>query len=89
MEASEPAKLRDKIVTATTKYLAQSDQWSTVAIIRNNAGEFMCILRKILGIKQEDQKKTTVSPSPKPKSQNKDSALSRNHKRGATFHPGD
>ncbi len=61
MEASEPTKLRDKIVTATSKYLAQSGQWASVGIIRNDAEEFIDTLRKILGIKHK-QPKTDREP---------------------------
>ncbi len=35
MEASDLVKIRDQIVSVTTKYLAQADQWSTIDIIKN------------------------------------------------------
>jgi hypothetical protein len=56
MSTHEPTQLRDKIVSAATKYLAQSDQWASVAIIQKNTDDFMDTLCSILKIKRKVQK---------------------------------
>ena len=56
MSTHEPTQLRDKIVSAATKYLAQSDQWATVAIIQKNTDDLMDTLCSILKIKRRVHK---------------------------------
>ncbi len=41
MEASDLFKIRDQIVSTTTKFLAQIDQWATIDIIKDSTTDLV------------------------------------------------
>ena len=51
MQVSQPQTMRDKIVVYTTKYLSQTDQWSTVAVIQDHTAKLVDYLQDVVGIK--------------------------------------
>ena len=50
MQVSQPQTMRDRITSATTKYLALADQWSTVEIIKEHTGKLIDLLADVVGI---------------------------------------
>ncbi len=54
MEASDLFKIRDQIVSATTKYLAQKDQWATIDIIKSSTTDLVARLCSIVQTKQKN-----------------------------------
>ena len=51
MQVTQPQTMRDKIVVYTTKYLSQSEQWSTVAVIQDHTTKLVDYLQDVVGIK--------------------------------------
>ena len=56
MQVSQPQTMRDKIVVATTKYLSQADQWSTVAIIQEHTVKLVDYLQDVVGIQAQPKR---------------------------------
>jgi hypothetical protein len=56
MEANDLSKIRDHIVSTTTKYLAQTDQWATIDIIKTSTSDLVDKLCSIVKIKRKDLK---------------------------------
>ena len=51
MQATQPHTIREKIHLATNKYLAQADQWDTVAVIQQHTEKLFDQLQDLLNLK--------------------------------------